>query len=78
MAWRVQVLRALTEGALSVHDLALIVGDSRTRTQQHLRILRDARLITRSGRVRRRVYYDLASSAVARAVSTMLESIPLP
>src|SRR5260370_40497101 len=51
---RTQIVRALTAGPLPVGDLATILGRSKSATSQHLRVLREAGILTarRRGRAR--------------------------
>ena len=43
---RTQIVRALTPGPLPVGDLAAILGRSKSATSQHLRVLREAGIVT--------------------------------
>lgn len=61
---RTQIVRALSAGPLTVSDLAIAVGRSRSSVSQHLRILRQDSVV--QGRRRGRVsYYALTSNLVA-------------
>jgi len=57
---RIKILRALTKSELAAGDLALVIRRSASATSQHLRVLRDAGVVTsaRRGNV---VRYRLAS-----------------
>ena len=63
---RTQIVRALSAGPLSVSDLAITVGRSRSAISQHLRILRQDDVVRprRRGRVS---YYALTANLVARS-----------
>ena len=47
---RVKILRALSRSELAAGDLALVIGRSASATSQHLRVLRDAGVVTASRR----------------------------
>jgi len=68
---RTQIVRALSPGPLSVGDLAAILGRSKSATSQHLRVLRDADIVTarRRGRV---VTYSLVTGPIVEATIQML------
>src|SRR6202158_1480553 len=57
---RTQIVRALGAGPLSVGDLAAILERSKSATRQHLRVLRDAAIVS-ARRRGRGVIYSLAS-----------------
>jgi len=69
---RTQIVRALTAGPLAVGEIASILGRSKSATSQHLRILRDAGIVTarRRGRV---VMYALASAPMIAATVGVLD-----
>jgi DNA-binding transcriptional ArsR family regulator len=69
---RTQIVRALSRGPLSVGELASILGRSKSATSQHLRVLRDAGVVSarRRGRV---VMYSLASAPMVAATVQVLE-----
>jgi len=71
---RTQIVRALSAGPLSVSDLALTVGRSRSSISQHLRILRQDDVVQarRRGRVS---YYALTETLVARSSLLALDVI---
>jgi DNA-binding transcriptional ArsR family regulator len=71
---RAQIVRALSAGPLSVSDLALTVGRSRSSISQHLRILRQDDVVQarRHGRVS---YYALTTNPVARSSLLALDVI---
>ena len=71
---RTQIVRALSAGPLSVSDLAITVGRSRSSISQHLRILRQENVVQarRRGRVS---YYALTSNLVARSSLLALDVI---
>ncbi|OLC54480.1 MAG: hypothetical protein AUH85_11640 [Chloroflexi bacterium 13_1_40CM_4_68_4] len=45
---RVKILRALAQSELAAGDLAMVIGRSASATSQHLRVLRDAGVVTSS------------------------------
>jgi DNA-binding transcriptional ArsR family regulator len=53
---RTQIVRALSAGPLSVGDLAAILGRSKSATSQHLRVLRDAGIVSARRRGRAVIY----------------------
>ena len=63
---RTQIVRALSAGPLSVGDLATILERSKSATSQHLRVLRDAGIVSarRRGRL---VIYSLSSAPMVDA-----------
>jgi DNA-binding transcriptional ArsR family regulator len=69
---RTQIVRALTPGPLSVGELATILGRSKSATSQHLRVLRDAGIVSarRRGRV---VMYTLSNEPMVNATVGVLE-----
>lgn len=69
---RTQIVRALTPGPLSVGEIASILGRSKSATSQHLRVLRDAGIVTarRRGRV---VIYTLATAPMVSATVQVLD-----
>jgi DNA-binding transcriptional ArsR family regulator len=69
-----QIVRALSVGPLSVSDLAITVGRSRSAISQHLRILRQENVVQtrRRGRVS---YYALTATLVARSSLLALDVI---
>ena len=71
---RTQIVRALSAGPLSVSDLAIVVGRSRSSVSQHLRILRQDGVVQtrRRGRVS---YYALTASRVARSSLLALDVV---
>jgi DNA-binding transcriptional ArsR family regulator len=60
---RVRMLHALSEQELCVCDLALLVGLSESAVSQHLRLLRNLRIV-RTRRDGKNVYYTLADDHV--------------
>lgn len=68
---RTQIVRALTPGPLSVGEIAAILGRSKSATSQHLRVLRDAGIVSprRRGRV---VMYSLCSAPMIDATVEVL------
>jgi len=71
---RTQIVRALSTGPLSVSDLAITIGRSRSTISQHLRILRQDNIVQarRRGRVS---YYALTASLVTRSSLLALDVI---
>lgn len=67
-ATRIQVLWALTDGELSVNELAEYVGKPPPSVSQHLAKLRMARLV-RSRRAGTTIYYSLENEHVGRLVT---------
>jgi DNA-binding transcriptional ArsR family regulator len=69
---RTQIVRALALGPLSVGELASILGRSKSATSQHLRVLRDAGVVSprRRGRV---VMYTLAQAPMVTATVQVLD-----
>ena len=68
---RTQIVRALTPGPLSVGEIAAILSRSKSATSQHLRVLRDAGVVTarRRGRV---VTYSLGNAPMIDATVQVL------
>jgi DNA-binding transcriptional ArsR family regulator len=69
---RTQIVRALTAGPLSVGDLAAILGRSKSATSQHLRVLRDAGMVS-ARRRGRAVIYSLAHGPMVEMTVQMLD-----
>jgi DNA-binding transcriptional ArsR family regulator len=69
---RTQIVRALSAGPLPVTDLATILERSKSATSQHLRVLRDAGIVTprRRGRT---VLYSLAVAPMVDVTVEMLD-----
>jgi DNA-binding transcriptional ArsR family regulator len=70
---RTQIVRALTAGPLPVGDLATILGRSKSATSQHLRVLREAGILT-ARRRGRAVVYSLASGPMVEATMRVLDT----
>src|SRR5260221_9943128 len=70
---RTQIVRALGAGPLSVGDLASILGRSKSATSQHLRVLRDAGIVS-ARRRGRAVVYSLASGPMVEATVRVLDT----
>jgi DNA-binding transcriptional ArsR family regulator len=68
---RTQIVRVLSAGSLSVSELAVILERSKSATSQHLRVLRDAGIVTphRRGRA---VIYSLTKTALVDATVQVL------
>ena len=68
---RTQIVRALGAGPLSVGDLAAILDRSKSATSQHLRVLRDAGIVS-ARRRGRAVIYSLASGPMVEVTVQVL------
>jgi DNA-binding transcriptional ArsR family regulator len=68
---RTQIVRVLSAGPLPVTDLALVLERSKSATSQHLRVLRDAGIVTAS-RKGRTVTYSLTSAPMVDATVDVL------
>jgi DNA-binding transcriptional ArsR family regulator len=70
---RSQIVRVLTAGPLSVGDLASILDRSKSATSQHLRVLRNAGIVSarRRGRV---VEYTLTATPMVDAAVNVLNT----
>jgi ArsR family transcriptional regulator, nickel/cobalt-responsive transcriptional repressor len=69
---RTQIVRALSAGPLAVGDLALILTRSKSATSQHLRVLRDAGIVS-ARRRGRSVIYSLANAPMVEATVQVLD-----
>jgi DNA-binding transcriptional ArsR family regulator len=71
---RTQIVRALSANPLSVGNLAATLGRSKSATSQHLRVLRDAGIVspTRRGRV---VVYSLVAAPIVDATVQVLATV---
>jgi DNA-binding transcriptional ArsR family regulator len=69
---RTQIVRALSAGPLPVTDLASILERSKSATSQHLRVLRDAGIVTprRRGRT---VIYSLTNGPMVDVTVEVLD-----
>src|ERR687883_2074033 len=70
---RMQIVRALGPGPLSVTDLASILNRSKSATSQHLRVLR-AHGVVASRRRGRSVFYSLAQGPLIEATVRVLDT----
>jgi DNA-binding transcriptional ArsR family regulator len=68
---RTQIVRALSAAPLSVGELATTLDRSKSATSQHLRVLRDAGIVT-SSRRGRGVIYALTRTPMVDAAVQML------
>jgi len=68
---RTQIVRVLSAGPLSVGDLAASLGRSKSATSQHLRVLRDAGIVS-ARRRGRAVIYSLASGPMVEVTVQVL------
>lgn len=71
---RSQIMRALSAGPLSVNDLALVIGRSKSATSQHLRVLREDGLVS-SRRRGRSVYYMVGDGTVAACAMDAINAV---
>jgi DNA-binding transcriptional ArsR family regulator len=69
---RTQIVRALSCGALSVGDLAAVLGRSKSATSQHLRVLRERGVVV-ARRRGRAVIYSLVQSPMISATVQVLD-----
>jgi DNA-binding transcriptional ArsR family regulator len=71
---RSRIVWALAEGALTVDDLATVVGRTAAGTSQHLRVLRDLGIVeaTKAGRSR---YYRLKEGGDGERVVALLRAL---
>jgi DNA-binding transcriptional ArsR family regulator len=69
---RTQIVRVLSSGALSVGDLAAILGRSKSATSQHLRVLRDGGVVV-ARRRGRAVIYSLAQTPMISAAVQVID-----
>jgi len=69
---RTQIVRALSAGPLSVGDLATILERSKSATSQHLRVLRDRRVVS-ARRRGRAVIYSLAKGPMVDVTIQVLD-----
>jgi DNA-binding transcriptional ArsR family regulator len=69
---RTQIVRVLSAGPLSVGDLSVILGRSKSATSQHLRVLRDAGIVS-ARRRGRGVIYSLAPGPMVEATVQVLD-----
>src|SRR5712692_3459942 len=68
---RTQIVRALSAGPLSVGDLAAILDRSKSATSQHLRVLREAGVVS-ARRRGRAVIYSLAPGPMVEVTVQVL------
>jgi ArsR family transcriptional regulator len=68
---RTQIVRVLSAGPLSVGELAATLDRSKSATSQHLRVLRDAGIVT-SNRRGRGVIYSLTRAPMVDATVQVL------
>jgi DNA-binding transcriptional ArsR family regulator len=69
---RTQIVRALSAGPLSVGEIASALGRSKSATSQHLRVLRDAGIVSPKRRGRT-VMYSLGSAPMIGATVQVLD-----
>lgn len=70
---RTQIVRVLRTGALSVGELSAILQRSKSATSQHLRVLRDAGVVS-ARRRGRTVMYSLTSTPMVDATVQVLDT----
>ena len=70
---RTQIVRVLHTGPLSVGDLATILERSKSATSQHLRVLREAGIVS-ARRRGRTVMYSLSSTPMIEATVQVLDT----
>jgi DNA-binding transcriptional ArsR family regulator len=68
---RTQIVRVLSSGPLTVSELAAILNRSKSATSQHLRVLRDAGIVTNRRRGRSVIYSLVAAPMVDAAVQVL-------
>ena len=71
---RLRIVHALSEGELCVGDLAAVLGMAVPAVSQHLRILRDLRIV-RNRRAGKLVYYALDDAHVAELFAVTLAHV---
>ncbi|WP_184692683.1 ArsR/SmtB family transcription factor [Rhizobium leguminosarum] len=71
-AKRLHILHVLTEGEVSVSDLAEEVGLSQSSTSQHLAILREQGLV-QTRRVAQTIFYSLQSGTARTMLDTLAD-----
>ena len=70
---RTQIVRVLSAGPLSVGELAATLDRSKSATSQHLRVLREAGIVS-ARRRGRAVVYSLASGPMVEATVRVLDT----
>jgi DNA-binding transcriptional ArsR family regulator len=68
---RTQIVRVLSAGPLAVGDLATVLDRSKSATSQHLRVLRDAGIVSAKRRGRSVMYSLNAAPIVAATVQVI-------
>jgi DNA-binding transcriptional ArsR family regulator len=68
---RTQIVRALSAGPLSVGDLSSLLERSKSATSQHLRVLRDAGIVSAKRRGRMVIYSLTTAPMVDATVAVM-------
>ena len=71
---RLRIVHALSAGELCVGDLAALLGMAVPAVSQHLRVLRDLRIV-RNRRVGRMIYYALDDAHVADLFAVALAHV---
>jgi len=70
---RLEIVQALSAGELCVNDLALAINRAPAATSQHLRVLRDAGIVS-ARRRGRAVIYSLAPGPMVEATVQVLDT----
>lgn len=71
---RMKIMLALLEGELCVYHLCEITGGSQSATSQHLRKLKDERMV-KSRREANQILYSIADDHVSLIIKTALEHL---
>lgn len=71
---RLRIVIYCLDGPKPVGEIAATLGLSQTLVSQHLRLLRNARLV-RAERRSRHVYYEIADSHISHLLSDMAEHV---
>ncbi|MFI5268196.1 MAG: ArsR/SmtB family transcription factor, partial [Chloroflexota bacterium] len=74
---RLQIIEALSSGALCVNDLALAIDRAPAATSQHLRVLRDLELVS-GARRGTAIYYSLKPGAATQLEGVLSSLAALP
>lgn len=71
---RLKIVQALQAGSMSVNDLATVIGRTPEATSQHLRVLRDLRVV--EGRRRgTHVHYQLSNGRASADLQEVLSTV---
>ncbi len=69
---RMKIILALMEGELCVYHICEIIGSSQSAVSQHLRKLKDAKIV-KSQKIGNQVLYSIADEHIFTIVNTALE-----